>query len=414
MSSTDSMVIVGGGQCGARAAHALRENGWNGAITLLGNEAMLPYERPPLSKAVLLGQRTADQCTIYDKAFYRDHRIDVHVDTAVTAINREERKVVLADGAIVGYHRLLIATGAEPRRFELSGWLAGVHVLRSVTDAHAIADELRPGRRIVVIGAGFIGLEVASTAVARGCEVVVLEAAPRALMRAVPEVVADCLVERHRSMGVDVRFSVRITRMTGDTRVNGILLADGTIIPCDAVVVGIGVTPRVALAQAVGLDIENGIAVDSMLRTSDPAIYAAGDVCSFFHPLYGRQIRLESWKNAEDQARIAARNMLGYEETCSAVPWFWSDQYDMTIQIAGLPALGTSTVVRETGASSRVFFALDADGVLVGASGVGQTGEIAKDVRIAQKLIARRAGVDPAQLADRTVKLRSLLLAEAQ
>ena len=414
MSSTDSMVIVGGGQCGARAAHALRENGWNGAITLLGNEAMLPYERPPLSKAVLLGQRTADQCTIYDKAFYRDHRIDVHVDTAVTAINREERKVVLADGAIVGYHRLLIATGAEPRRFELSGWLAGVHVLRSVTDAHAIADELRPGRRIVVIGAGFIGLEVASTAVARGCEVVVLEAAPRALMRAVPEVVADCLVERHRSMGVDVRFSVRITRMTGDTRVNGILLADGTIIPCDAVVVGIGVTPRVALAQAVGLDIENGIAVDSMLRTSDPAIYAAGDVCSFFHPLYGRQIRLESWKNAEDQARIAARNMLGYEETCSAVPWFWSDQYDMTIQIAGLPALGTSTVVRETGASSRVFFALDADGVLVGASGVGQTGEIAKDVRIAQKLIARRAVVDPAQLADRTFKLRSLLLAEAQ
>ena len=414
MSSTDSMVIVGGGQCGARAAHALRENGWNGAITLLGNEAMLPYERPPLSKAVLLGQRTADQCTIYDKAFYRDHRIDVHVDTAVTAINREERKVVLADGAIVGYHRLLIATGAEPRRFELSGWLAGVHVLRSVTDAHAIADELRPGRRIVVIGAGFIGLEVASTAVARGCEVVVLEAAPRALMRAVPEVVADCLVERHRGMSVDVRFSVRITRMTGDTRVNGILLADGTIIPCDAVVVGIGVTPRVALAQAVGLDIENGIAVDSMLRTSDPAIYAAGDVCSFFHPLYGRQIRLESWKNAEDQARIAARNMLGYEETCSAVPWFWSDQSDMTIQIAGLPALGTSTVVRETGASSRVFFALDADGVLVGASGVGQTGEIAKDVRMAQELIARRAVVDPAQLADRTFKLRSLLLAEAQ
>lgn len=414
MSSTDSMVIVGGGQCGARAAHALRENGWNGAITLLGNEAMLPYERPPLSKAVLLGQRTADQCTIYDKAFYRDHRIDVHVDTAVTAINREERKVVLADGAIVGYHRLLLATGAEPRRFELSGWLAGVHVLRGVTDARAIADELRPGRRIVVVGAGFIGLEVASTAVARGCEVVVLEAAPRALMRAVPEVVADCLVERHRSMGVDVRFSVRITRMTGDTRVNGILLADGTIIPCDAVVVGIGVTPRVALAQAVGLDIENGIAVDSMLRTSDPAIYAAGDVCSFFHPLYGRQIRLESWKNAEDQARIAARNMLGYEETCSAVPWFWSDQYDMTIQIAGLPALGTSTVVRETGASSRVFFALDADGVLVGASGVGQTDEIAKDVRMAQELIARRAVVDPAQLADRTFKLRSLLLAEAQ
>src|SRR5471032_2786864 len=224
MSSTDSMVIVRGEQCGARAAHALRENGWNGAITLLGNEAMLPYERPPLSKAVLLGQRTADQCTIYDKAFYRDHRIDVHVDTAVTAINREERKVVLADGAIVGYHRLLIATGAEPRRFELSGWLAGVHVLRSVTDAHAIADELRPGRRIVVIGAGFIGLEVASTAVARGCEVVVLEAAPRALMRAVPEVVAERVVEEHRKREVDVRFAVQVERLVGTARVSGVTL----------------------------------------------------------------------------------------------------------------------------------------------------------------------------------------------
>lgn len=414
MSSTNSMVIVGAGQCGARAAHALRDNGWDGSITLLGNEGRLPYERPPLSKAVLLGQRTTDQCTIYDKAFYRDHRIDVHVDTAVTAINREKHEVTLADGSTRGYHRLLLATGAEPRRFELSGWLAGVHVLRGAVDAHAISDELRPGRRIVVVGAGFIGLEVAATAVARGCKVVVLEAAPRALMRAVPEAVADSLVDKHRSMGVDVRFSVRITRMTGDTCVNGILLSDGTIIPCDTVVVGVGVLPRVALAQACGLEIENGIAVDAMLRTSDPAIYAAGDVCSFFHPLYGRRIRLECWKNAEDQARIAARNMLGYKETCSPVPWFWSDQYDMTIQIAGLPALGVSVVVRGTGIGARIFFALDTDSRLVGASGVGKLGDIAKDVRMAQELIDRRVCVDPTLLADRTVKLRSLLLAEAQ
>lgn len=414
MNSTDSIVIIGGGQCGARAAHALRENGWDGAITLVGNERELPYERPPLSKAVLLGQRGADQCAVYDEDFYRDQGINIRVDTAVTAINRTGHNVVLSGHATLEYHRLLIATGAEPRRFDSSGWLDGMYVLRDVADSHAIAEELRSGRRIVVIGAGFIGLEVTASAVARGCEVIVLEAAPRALMRAVPEVVADCLVARHRNMGVDFRFSARIARVTGDSRVNGVLLADGTAIACDAVVVGIGVTPRVALAQAAGLTVDNGIVVDAMLRTSDPAVYAAGDVCSFFHPLYGQQIRLECWKNAEDQARIAARNMLGFEEPCSAVPWFWSDQYEMTIQIAGLPALGVSTVVRETGSNSRVFFALDDDGVLVGASGVGKTGEIARDVRMAQELISRRARVAPAQLADHTVKLRSLLLADVQ
>lgn len=414
MRSTDPMVIVGGGQCGARAAHALRENGWDGAITLLGNEGLLPYERPPLSKSVLLGQKTVGQCAIYDNTFFRAQRIDVRVDAPVTAIDRAERKVMLADGDTLAYHRLLIATGAQPRRLDLPGAkLPGVYMLRGVPDALAIADELLAGRRIAVIGAGFIGLEIAAAAVARGCEVVVLEAAPRALMRAVPEVVANCLVERHRQMGVDVRFAVQIERITGEMRVSGVKLVDGTVVPCDAIVAGIGVTPRTALAEAAGIDIANGIAVDETLCTSDPHIYAAGDVCSFPHPLFGRGIRLECWKNAEDQARVAARNMLGHGETYSSVPWFWSDQYDMTIQIAGLPALGTTTVVRETGTASRVFFALDADGVLIGASGVGQTGEIARDVRIAQELIARRSCVEPALLADRDTKLRSLLVAEA-
>jgi 3-phenylpropionate/trans-cinnamate dioxygenase ferredoxin reductase subunit len=266
----------------------------------------------------------------------------------------------------------------------------------------------------VVIGAGFIGLEIAAMAVTRGCHVVVLEAAPRALMRAVPEVVAGCLIERHRQMGVDVRFAVQIERITGEARVSGVRLTDGSLVPCDAIVAGIGVRPRTALAEAAGLDIADGIAVDETLRTNDPYIYAAGDVCSFPHPTSGRRIRLECWKNAEDQARVAARNMLGHGDSYSAVPWFWSDQYDMTIQIAGMPALGMTNVVRETGATSRVFFALDADGVLVGASGVGRSGEIARDVRIAQELIARRSYVESALLADRDKKLRSLLVAEAR
>jgi 3-phenylpropionate/trans-cinnamate dioxygenase ferredoxin reductase component len=409
-----AMVIIGAGQCGARTAQALRENGWEGEVTLLGNEGIAPYDRPPLSKAVLLGQKSAAQCALYDDAFYRDNRIDLRVDAPVTAIDRVERRVVLGEGRTVSYRRLLIATGAQPRSLPVPGaTLAGVHVLRSVPDALSIVDELQPGRRIAVVGAGFIGLEVAASAIARGCEVVVIEVAARALMRAVPEIVAGYLIERHRQMGVEVRFATQVDRILGDSRVSGLKLADGTTLQCDAVIVGIGVTPRTALAEAAGIDVADGIAVDDTLRTNDPYIFAAGDVCSFPHRLFRRRIRLECWKNAEDHARLVARNMLEYGETYSAVPRFWSDQYDMTIQIAGLPAFGATSVVRETGSASKVFFALDGDGVLVGASGVGQTGEIAREVRIAQELIARRARVEPDVLADRSTKLKSLLTAEA-
>jgi 3-phenylpropionate/trans-cinnamate dioxygenase ferredoxin reductase component len=409
-----AMVIIGAGQCGARTAQALRENGWEGEITLLGNEGIAPYDRPPLSKAVLLGEKSAAQCALYDDAFYRDNRIDLRVDTPATAIDRVERRVVLGEGRTVSYRRLLIATGAQPRGLPVPGaTLAGVHVLRSVPDALSIVDELQPGQRIAVVGAGFIGLEVAASAIARGCEVVVIEAAARALMRAVPEIVAGDLIERHRQMGVEVRFATQVDRILGDSRVSGLKLADGTTLQCDAVIVGIGVTPRTALAEAAGIDVADGIAVDDTLRTNDPYIFAAGDVCSFPHRLFRRRIRLECWKNAEDHARVVARNMLEYGKTYSAVPWFWSDQYDMSIQIAGLPAFGATSVVRETGSASKVFFALDDDGVLVGASGVGQTGEIAREVRIAQELIARRARVEPDVLADRSTKLKSLLTAEA-
>lgn len=409
-----AMVIVGAGQCGARTAHALRENGWEGEITLLGNEGLAPYDRPPLSKAVLLGQKTTAQCALFNDAFYRDNRIDLRVDAPVSSIDRAERKVVLGDGRTVSYHRLLIATGAEPRRLAVPGaTLAGVHLLRAVPDALSIVDELTPGRRIAIVGAGFIGLEIAATAITRGCEVVVIEAAARALMRAVPEVVAGYLVERHRQMSVDVRFATQVERILGESRVTGLKLSDGATLECDAVIVGVGVTPRTALAEAAGIDVADGIAVDDTLRTNDPYVFAAGDVCSFPHRLFRRRIRLECWKNAEDHARVVARNMLDYGETYSAVPWFWSNQYDMTIQIAGMPAFGTTSVVREVGSASRLFFALDGEGVLVGASGVGQVSEVARDVRVAQELIARRARIDPAVLKDPSAKLKSLLTAEA-
>jgi 3-phenylpropionate/trans-cinnamate dioxygenase ferredoxin reductase component len=344
------------------------------------------------------------------------NKIDVMLGALVREIDREKRRVRLEDGRDIAYTRLLLATGAAPRMLTVPGCdLSGVHTLRTGIDATRIAAELQPGRRVVVIGAGFIGLEVAASARGKGCEVTVLEAAPRALMRAVPECVSELIVDMHRAMGVDVHFDVGIERLTGERHVRGVALSDGRIIGCELVVVGIGVQPRTELAQACGLAVENGIVVDATLRTNDPAIFAAGDVCAFEHPLFRRRVRLECWKNAEDQARVAAANMLARDERSvqsASVPWFWSDQFDMTIQIAGLPFLGSTTIVRETGAASRIFFALSADGVLVGASGIGTTREIAKDIRIAQDLIARQARPSLATLANSAVKLRSLLVAE--
>jgi 3-phenylpropionate/trans-cinnamate dioxygenase ferredoxin reductase component len=414
MNTQAGMVIIGAGQCGARAAQALRENGWDGAITLLGDEGRLPYERPPLSKSVLLGQKTTQACALHDEAFYASHGIDLRTDAPATAIRREDSLVTLADGSSVPYRRLLVATGGVARTLSVpGGTLHGVHTLRNAADAEALKPILAPGRRIVVVGAGFIGLEVAASAVARGCVVTVIEVAPCALARAVPEPVADWLIERHRERGVEIRFCARLAAVLGDHEVHGVQLDDGTVIDCDAVIAGIGIAPRVSLAQKAGLEIADGIVTDAMLRTSDSSIFAAGDVCAFIHPVFGRRVRLECWKNAEDHARTAARNMLGHEEPCAGAPWFWSDQYDITLQIAGLPAFGTTTVVREAGAGSRVYFALDDEGVLVGASGVGTLGGIAKDIRVAQVLIVRHARVAPARLADSATKLRALLLEAA-
>jgi 3-phenylpropionate/trans-cinnamate dioxygenase ferredoxin reductase component len=414
MSREERMVIVGGGQCGARAAHALRTQGWDGAITLIGNERTLPYERPPLSKSVLTGACDTAQCALYGRSFYDEQRIDTLFGTRVLALDRQRQLVCLDDGHALEYSRLLLATGAAPRTLAVPGvTLGGVHTLRTDADAERIAQRFLPGRRIAIIGAGFIGLEVAASAIERGCEVVVLEAAPRALMRAVPAMVAERIVDLHRSKGVDVRFGVNVVRFVGDAEVSGVELAGGEVVACDAVIVGIGVMPCTELAEQAGLEVGNGIVVDETLRTSDAAIFAAGDACAFMHPLFGKRIRLECWKNAEDQARIVASNMLGHNEAFRGVPWFWSDHYDTTVQIAGLPSLGTSTVVRETGPASRIFFALSANGVLVGASGVGPIGDIAKEIRISQDMIAKRMQVSPAALMDRSVKLRSLMATEA-
>jgi 3-phenylpropionate/trans-cinnamate dioxygenase ferredoxin reductase subunit len=327
------------------------------------------------------------------------------------AIDRVGKSVRLSDGSALAYAKLLLATGAVPRQLPLAA-NAGPRcvTLRSFDDALAIRKLLSPGMRLVVIGGGFIGLELAASAVKRGAAVTVIEAQPRVLMRGVPEEIASVVTERHRAAGTDIRAGVGIMSISGDDDAVRVTLADGTNLVADLLVVGIGAVPVTSLAESAGLALDNGIAVDRFLRTSDPEIFAAGDCCSFPLDIYGgRRVRLESWRNAQDQGSLAARNMLGAEEPVSAVPWFWSDQHDLTLQIAGLAEGADHHVRRDLGNDAFILFHLAPDGRLLAASGIGPGNAVARDIRLAEMLIAKSARPDPAALASPDVKLKSLL-----
>jgi 3-phenylpropionate/trans-cinnamate dioxygenase ferredoxin reductase subunit len=406
------MVIVGAGLAGGRAAQTLREEGYKGPVTLVGAESRAPYDRPPLSKAVLLKQKSVDECALFTAGFLRHQAIDLKLDTPAVKIDRHARQVLLADGESIAYRRLLLATGAEPRRLSVLGAnLPGVAYLRTAEDAERLTTLLTPAKHIALIGGGFIGLEVAASAVAAGCKVTVIEAGERLLMRSVPRQIANRIELRHRAAGVAFRLGAQVAEITGQCSATGIRLADGEEIACDVVVVGIGAIPRTALAESAGLAVNDGVVVDDRLATIDPFIYAAGDVCCFPQPLLGKHIRLECWKGAEDQGRAAAKNMLGQDYRYADVPWFWSDQYELSIQMTGLPSAGSDIVVREL-PQALLLFHLMRDGTLVGASGIGSA-TIGRDIRIAQMLIERKAKLACEQLSNPFFKLKALLSAPA-
>lgn len=395
------VVIVGAGESGARAAFALRENGYAGPVTLIGEEPHWPYERPPLSKPGEGGAVTVRRIAPPER--YADAQIDLRRSTRVARIDREAREVVLTDGVPVAYDRLLIATGSRPRR--LSDPAAGTLVLRTADDALAIAARLDGRGRVAVIGAGLIGLELAATFRDLGVAVTVVEAAPRALGRAVPPQIADRIAARHREAGVEIVFDARIESVAG----GGVRLAEGREVPADVVIEAVGVTPRVDLAEAAGLAIDNGIAVDATLASADPAIFAAGDCASFPCAVAGRRVRVESWRNAQDQGEHAARAMLGAPEPFRRVPWFWSDQYELGLQVAGLYDPAAPIVTREGGGGAMLLFQRAADGRLTMAAGLGTGNAVAKDVRVAERLIEQGAEVADETLADPGVGLKSLL-----
>jgi 3-phenylpropionate/trans-cinnamate dioxygenase ferredoxin reductase component len=405
------IVIVGAGEAGARAAITLRAEGYAGALTLIGEERHAPYERPPLSKATIVGEGAPTVPTIGDAADLSRLGVAHLTSVAVASIDRSARLVTLSDRRALRYDKLLLATGAKPRRLSLPGGEAAIY-LRNFDDSIALRSHMKADRRIAIIGGGFIGLELASSACALGCKVSLIEAAPRILMRGVPSVIADIIAARHRAAGIDLIVGASIAHISPAGEAHIVTLGDGRAIPADCVIAGIGAAPQIALAEAAGLTIDNGIAVDGQLRTSDPWIYAAGDCASFPHPLYnGRRIRLEAWRNAFDQGAFVAKAMLGAREDYQAPPWFWSDQHDLNLQIAGLVDAGPDIVARDLGDGALLLFHLTADGRLAAASGIGPLGKIGREVRLAEMLIAKRARPDRAALASPGVKLKSLLAA---
>ncbi|WP_027229564.1 MULTISPECIES: FAD-dependent oxidoreductase [unclassified Phyllobacterium] len=406
------MVIIGAGECGVRAAFALRENGYGGTIALIGTEPHLPYERPPLSKEAMVSDDHPLPRTIASIEQFAEQRIDFIGNSTAASIDRAAKSVVLHNGRKIAYERLLIATGALPRALPLAAGSKHCVTLRSYDDALRIRARFGPAARIAIIGGGFIGLELAASARKRGAAVTVIEAQPRILMRGVPQEIAEVIAARHRHEGVSLRCGTGIASINDTDDSVNITLADGMEIAADLAVIGIGAVPVTDLAEAAGLETANGIIVNDWLQTSDPDIFAAGDCCAFPLAIYGgRRVRLEAWRNAQEQGSLAARNMLGGREPHESVPWFWSDQYELGLQVAGLADEATETIRRDLGDDAFILFHLAADGRLVAASGIGPGNAVAKDIRLAEMLIQRSARPVPAQLQSSHVKLKSLLAA---
>ncbi|MEY3080576.1 MAG: hypothetical protein RJA94_561 [Pseudomonadota bacterium] len=403
--SDAGMVIVGGGMAGARAIVSLRANGFQGPVTLVGEETLLPYDRPPLSKAMLVDEQEPQPVLLLDEGMIASLNAVFVRGVKAIGIDRKAKVLVLEDGRAIAYDKLLIATGAKPRRLTIEGGELA-YTLRDFADGDHLRSRLRQSKSAAIIGGGFIGLEVASSARKLGLDVTLVEAQPRILMRGVPEEIAKVVHARHVEAGVTMQVGTALKAVETD----GVRLADDRKVKAEIVVAGIGAAPEISLAQAAGLSIENGIACDATLQTSDPDIYASGDCCSFPHGLFGnKRMRLEAWRNATDQANVATENMLGAAKPYMAVPWFWSDQYDLSLQIAGNPADGPEIIRRQTGEQSFVMFHRDPEGRLVGASGIGPGNSIARDVKLAEMLIGKRAAPTAEQLADPSVQLKVLL-----
>jgi 3-phenylpropionate/trans-cinnamate dioxygenase ferredoxin reductase subunit len=400
-------VIVGGGLAAARAAKAMRDKAFDGRIVIVAAEPHPPYDRPPLSKAVLLGNAPLESTRLLPPEFFREKEIELRLGTAAQSIDRAARRVHLSGGDSVPYDKLLLATGARARRLAMPGSdLAGIFYLRGLDDCAALGAALRADAAVTIVGGGYIGLEVAASACRRGCRVTVLEAQRSVMARIAAPEMAAWFEDLHRANGVDVLTGVTIAGFGGaGGRVDHVLLADGRRVAADVVVIGVGAVPNVELAAEAGLAAENGIVVDDQGRTADPDIFAAGDVTSHPNALLGRRVRLESWQNAQNQAIVAAGAMCGADARYAEIPWFWSDQYDVNLQIVGLPDAWDRVVVRRYDKERSLAFVYVKDGRVVSGNALNAP----RDIPVLRQLIQTRHQVDPAALADAGRPLRELL-----
>lgn len=398
------IVVIGAGQAGASLAARLRSLGHDGTLTLVGREPVAPYQRPPLSKKYLLGEMVLERLYLRPESYYAENGIELLTSCAVVSIDRVGR-LISVDGRTISYDRLALCTGAVPRTLpgSIGGELEGVHTVRTLADVDAMAPAFAEGARALIVGGGYIGLEAAAVAATSGMKVNLIEAAERILQRVAAPETSDYFRKLHLRHGVDIREKVSLQRLVGESHVTGALLSDGTELETDVVIIGIGVTPETGLAEAAGLEIENGIRTDIHGRTSDPSIWAAGDCASF--PYRGGRIRLESVQNAIDQAECAAANMLGAEEDYIPQPWFWSDQYDCKLQIAGLGTGYDRLVVR--GGGDRISFWYYAGGSFLAVDSVND----ARAYMIGKRLLEMGKSPDPAAVSDPNADLKPLLRA---
>ncbi|OMC36949.1 pyridine nucleotide-disulfide oxidoreductase [Mycobacterium sp. GA-1841] len=400
MTTSSTFAIVGGGLAGAKAAQALRDNDFDGHIVLFGAEDHLPYERPPLSKEYLSGTKTLDDFTVDTRAWYRDHNIDLRLGTEVTAVDAAAHTVSLPDGTTVGYDKLLLATGSTARRPPISGAdTTGVHYLRTIDEAAALSAALTPGSSLAVVGAGWIGLEVTAGARARGVDVTVVEAASQPLLAALGAELGEVFAQLHREHGVDLRLGQSVQEITSaDGKATGLRLGDGSSVAADAVLVAVGAAPNIALAEQAGLAVgDGGVLVDAGLRTSDPDIYAVGDIAAAHHPLFDTRIRTEHWANALKQPAVAVAGMLGRNAEYSELPYFFTDQYDLGMEYAGHAPEYERVVFRgDVAGREFVAFWLDADNRVLAGMNVN-VWDVLDDVKA---LIRARTPVDPQRIAD--------------
>lgn len=408
--SRAAMVIIGAGHCGGRAALALREHGWTGAIVLVGEETHPPYERPALSKALLSGATTFDALHLANETAWADAAVELKLGRSVARIDRSGHRIELDDGSTIAYHRLLLATGGSARKPSLFPWSSPrVHSLRHYDDALRLKALLEPGKRMLIVGGGFIGLEVAATAVAMGCNVSLIEGGNRLLARAVPAPIAEAVTQLHLCNGVQFSFGCYPQACRATPHGIVVTLQNGTRLEADQLIVGVGMQPRTELAHAAGLETAQGVVVDAYLRTRDEHIFAAGDVAQFPSALTQGSARQETWYNAQTQAEFAASNMAGELRAYDRTPWFWSDQYDHTLQVAGEPGAGTHLFQRQLPEGGLLEFSTDAQLRLVGFSGFGKQTAMARDFKLARKLVEGRCCVEGHLLIDPAITLKSLL-----